>query len=653
LADRSGSGHSPANNGATWGVDTGYNSTGGFYFEDDTINAGEVLVPNGSYTKMAWVRQTGEDTNNILSGDNTGTSHAFWFNCGPAANSLGGGHGGSWCDVEETFEPTLDVWYHVALTYDADSDTLRIYRDGAEVGSGTATQGDTNDSTVYVGGYGDDHQWRGYIDEARVYNFVLSPEQIAAVHAQGGDVIASQETGIDEAWQCQVTPFDDTQVGTAESSNILTIQAAPGNSSITIVKETNPDGGTGFQFGGTLGSFSLDDDGSQPFTSLAAGDYDVTETPAIGWQLTDVTCTGSSTPIADGVTIHLGVAEDVTCTFTNDELTVPTCPVETIVYYQLEEAAAPYADLFGGSDATCSNCPSQATAQVGFGQTFDGLIDEVIVADDNDQFDWASDDSFTIEYWMQKSTACTGNEVILGRDATENSLHWWTGCDGNGTVRFQLGDTSGTGLYLGGTGDVINNGEWHHLVFVRDESINENRIYVDGDQTHQGTHDYTNGFDSTVPIDIGYLNLGGYYRYDGFLDEVAIYDRMLSDTEISAHYMNGRAGLAYCQLALSAPTITSTPITDGQVGVQYTYDVEADGFPAPTFTLTISPTGMTIDENSGLIEWTPTAVGDYDVTVQAQNSEGSDPQSFVVSVSEPPPFALRINSGGSTIVDGV
>jgi hypothetical protein len=389
---------------------------------------------------------------------------------------------------------------------------------------------------------------------------------------------------------------------------------------------------------------------------LAAGDYDVIETESIGWQLTDVSCTRSSTSIADGVTIHLGVAEDVTCTFTNEELTVPTCPVETIVYYQLEETAAPYNDLLGGSNATCSNCPSQVPARVGFGQSFDGLDDEVTVADDNDQFDWAATDSFTIEYWMQKSTACSSNEVILGRDATENSLHWWTGCSDNGTVSFQLRDTSNAGIFIGGSGDVINDGDWHHLVFVRDESNNENRIYVDGVETHNGHHDYAYGFDSTVPLDIGYLNLGSLYRYDGLLDEVAIYDRVLSDTEISDHYQNGQVGLAYCQLLPGAPTITSTPVTTGNVDVLYSYDVEADGYPAPTFRLTISPTGMTINPVTGLIEWTPSDVGDYDVTVQASNVYGTDEQVFTISVDFPlnliPPVITILGDNPATVKVG-
>ncbi|MBV7327420.1 hypothetical protein KFU94_04000 [Chloroflexi bacterium TSY] len=40
-------------------------------------------------------------------------------------------------------------------------------------------------------------------------------------------------------------------------------------------------------------------------------------------------------------------------------------------------------------------------------------------------------------------------------------------------------------------------------------------------------------------------------------------------------------------------------------GAAYSYDVEATGNPAPTYSLTSPPVGMIIDTNSGLISWTP------------------------------------------------
>ena len=83
---------------------------------------------------------------------------------------------------------------------------------------------------------------------------------------------------------------------------------------------------------------------------------------------------------------------------------------------------------------------------------------------------------------------------------------------------------------------------------------------------------------------------------------------------------------------VEAPTITSTAITAGTYGQLYSYDVDADGYPAPTYALTTKPAGMTGDANTGVIEWTPDDIGDFDVTVIAINSYGSDTQSYVITV---------------------
>jgi hypothetical protein len=83
----------------------------------------------------------------------------------------------------------------------------------------------------------------------------------------------------------------------------------------------------------------------------------------------------------------------------------------------------------------------------------------------------------------------------------------------------------------------------------------------------------------------------------------------------------------------SAPKIVTSPVITGTVGQKYTYQVSASGNPGPTFSLTKSPTGMTVDANSGIIEWTPTASGSYPVTVKAENRVAADSQSFSVAIS--------------------
>jgi hypothetical protein len=87
---------------------------------------------------------------------------------------------------------------------------------------------------------------------------------------------------------------------------------------------------------------------------------------------------------------------------------------------------------------------------------------------------------------------------------------------------------------------------------------------------------------------------------------------------------------------LPVPAFTSVPVTEAFVGVPYSYDVDAENGEPITYELTVCPNNMTIDANTGLIEWTPAQaqIGLRQVTVKATNSNGSSTQNFEVSVSQ-------------------
>ena len=91
-----------------------------------------------------------------------------------------------------------------------------------------------------------------------------------------------------------------------------------------------------------------------------------------------------------------------------------------------------------------------------------------------------------------------------------------------------------------------------------------------------------------------------------------------------------------CFLFNSSPVIESDPVTTAKEGVVYTYDVEATDPNGDTLTysLTTSPTGMTINSTTGVISWTPTAAGSFDVTVEVSDGSKSETQPFTITVEE-------------------
>src|SRR5262249_52242067 len=64
----------------------------------------------------------------------------------------------------------------------------------------------------------------------------------------------------------------------------------------------------------------------------------------------------------------------------------------------------------------------------------------------------------------------------------------------------------------------------------------------------------------------------------------------------------------------------------------FNYQVLSTANPQATYALTAAPTGMSIDATTGLIAWTPTAVGSSSLTVQASNSVGQAAQTFSINV---------------------
>jgi len=91
------------------------------------------------------------------------------------------------------------------------------------------------------------------------------------------------------------------------------------------------------------------------------------------------------------------------------------------------------------------------------------------------------------------------------------------------------------------------------------------------------------------------------------------------------------------QVANQPPAFNSTPVTEAVVGSLYNYAVQStdpDG-DALTYSLTVAPSGMSIDTNTGVISWTPTSAQDDDHAVTVQVSDGQNgtaSQSFTVQV---------------------
>ncbi len=237
LMDYSGSGYNGIKGpGASWSAEEGYDGYGAFTFDDSAdafIDVGSSM-PSGAYTKIAWVKANTRTCDNIISGD---WSNALWL----TGDRLQAGHNGGWTNhVRDTEDFALNTWTFVAVTYDpnVESGQMILYKNDDEVDRNNSVPIHscptcTDPDQLWVGAFsrsidGDPPHcnWNGLIDDARVYDYALTPEQVAAMFHTGRNVIVSEETAAGDDWRCEVTPFSDTEVGATQASNTLSIVGA-------------------------------------------------------------------------------------------------------------------------------------------------------------------------------------------------------------------------------------------------------------------------------------------------------------------------------------------------------------------------------------------------------------------------------------------
>lgn len=340
-----------------------------------------------------------------------------------------------------------------------------------------------------------------------------------------------------------------------------------------------------------------------------------------------------------------------------------TCPDGMVSYWKFDDLSTElFVDSYGNHDASSDNAvATEASGKVVTAKYLSGT--NVIVAEDHNDFDFAANSSFSVECWVKYSDATFGNpQVIIGkRDASAGGAYWFIGLENTtGKVIFELQGTDGVYKEIISSSGLSTNA-WHHLVAVREESTNSNKLYVDGVLAASTVYDYSGSFSSNGDLLMGaFANASGIpaYFYQGNIDETAIYNRALTQAEISEHLLKNNNGIGYCDGY--SPVIKSTPVNTGVVGQLYTYTVFATGMPTMSYSLLKGPAGMTIDGATGTITWTPLSIDvDAWVEIRANNNVApADTQRFRIFLAEAPvcpgglSVLLKLNeTSGPTYID--
>lgn len=183
---------------------------------------------------------------------------------------------------------------------------------------------------------------------------------------------------------------------------------------------------------------------------------------------------------------------------------------------------------------------------------FDGVNDFVTVNDDASLKVVTANHS--LSFWMKTTD---GSTQVLSEKGSSDELAAWVVSN---KIRWAGPNT------LNSSTDV-NDGNWKHIVFVADGS--SSFIYINGSLDATGSTKIQASANSSNYV-FG-ARSGGSFAFDGQLDQIAIFNRALSSTEVSALYNSGTVttlpsgAVAHYKLGEEATFSTNWTIPD-QVG---------------------------------------------------------------------------------------
>jgi hypothetical protein len=487
-------------------------------------------------------------------------------------------------------------WYHLVGTYDGT--TAKFYVDGI-LNTSEALTGDVKQYPGSSLDFGRNSIWsnenlNGKVDDTRIWNRALSASEVTELHAEAlalGLVASSMEEGGTLTGAAQlVSDGDRTQVlslvGNSTSDyvqhaspynhNNITISAwVKPSSTITgnaYIAGTEAGGGAnngytlstvGMQVGnwaGNAGSWS----GFNAGSNLVVGEWA---------HLVNVIADGQQAMYINGALVHsqaMTIANPVsTVNFRigNYPLATPSRPfpgqIDDVRLWSRGLSASEVATLhsttaatsdalvkhlkFDGNDTgmTLSGGASVTNVDGRSALALDGTGDYLTLPGSSD-FDFGTAD-FTLGFWM-KPTNTTQWAALMS-----SPNYWTSGYSGNWGIDiynypgigskirlYSYGDGQAPASELAYVSSVVLTTEWQHIVFVRDSGTLKCFINgVESGSTRADNFSTADLSDGVNGLYLGHTAPGSGTDFDGSIDDVRIYNKALTQTEIQSIYDDG------------------------------------------------------------------------------------------------------------------
>lgn len=202
------------------------------------------------------------------------------------------------------------------------------------------------------------------------------------------------------------------------------------------------------------------------------------------------------------------------------------------------DAGSSVDDSANSNDGTDTDM-TYATGIIGKGAVFNGSTSKVDVGNPAELRFGTSD--FSISLWVKLDAyTAAGNQMWINKENTSTNRYaiFWNGS--SDTITAEVADGT-TNVNIDSAANAIADNLWHHIVLTVDRANDEAKIYVDGAQSGSTTDISAITGNNISPTANFYLGsqTGASEFLDGNLDDVAVYLREITDTEIARLYNSG------------------------------------------------------------------------------------------------------------------
>lgn len=206
-----------------------------------------------------------------------------------------------------------------------------------------------------------------------------------------------------------------------------------------------------------------------------------------------------------------------------------------VSYWKLDESSGNASDSVGSNTLTNNNSATYSAGKINNSVSLNGSSQYLSIADASQSGLDFGTGAFSISLWIKSSQSATGREILEKQWISSGGYYQiaW-GNSTAGTIKFEGGSNGAAVFALYTTTATYNDNAWHHLVLVR--SSNTVTAYIDGSLS--GSNTASGSFDTSNDgvFQIGRGNSG---YYSGLVDEVGVWSRALSSTEVTQLYNDG------------------------------------------------------------------------------------------------------------------